>query len=53
MLFIRIDTMEYCEIIEGIVHYVESLGEKYYSVTPSYVPALAKRLAPLEKLRSK
>jgi len=42
----------YCENFEGLVHYGESLGKSYYSLAPSYIPALAKRPAPPEKLRN-
>jgi len=41
----------YCENFEGLLRYGESLGKRYYSLTPSYIPALAKRPAPPEKIR--
>lgn len=34
----------YCGNFERLVHYGESLGEKYYTLTPSYIPVLAQRL---------
>jgi len=43
----------YCENFEGLVRYGESLGQRYYSLAPSYIPALAKRPAPPDKLRNK
>jgi hypothetical protein len=36
----------YCENFEGLIHYGESLGRKYYSLAPSYIPVLAQRLVP-------
>ena len=44
---------EYCQFFEELVHYGESLGKRYYSLAPSYIPALAKRLVPPEKLRNR
>ncbi len=41
----------YCENFEGLLHHGESLGKRYYSLTPSYIPALAKRPVPPEKMR--
>lgn len=41
---------EHCEFFEGILKYGESLGKKYYSLTPSYIPALEKRPAPPEEM---
>jgi hypothetical protein len=38
---------EYCAFFEGLVEYGESLGKRYYSLTPSYIPALTKRPAPV------
>ena len=35
----------YCENFEGLLCFGESLGKRYYSLTPSYIPALAKRPA--------
>ena len=34
----------YCENFEGLVHYGESLGKRYYALTPSHVPVLAQRM---------
>jgi len=34
---------EHCKFLEGLVLYGESLGKKYYSLTHSYIPALAQR----------
>jgi hypothetical protein len=36
----------YCEIFERLIRYGESLGRKYYSLAPSYIPVLAQRLVP-------
>jgi hypothetical protein len=36
----------YCKNFEGLIHYGESLGRKYYSLAPSYIPVLAQRLVP-------
>ncbi|MCL0102754.1 hypothetical protein M1N93_02185 [Dehalococcoidia bacterium] len=44
---------EYCKYFEELLHYGESLGKRYYSLAPSYIPALAKRLVPPEKLRNR
>jgi len=41
---------EHCEFFENLLRYGESLGKRYYSLTPSYIPALAKRPAPPEKI---
>jgi len=38
----------YCENFEGLIHYGESLGRKYYSLAPSHIPVLTQRLAPGE-----
>jgi len=34
---------EHCEFLEGLVNYGESLGKRYYALTPSYIPVLAQR----------
>ena len=36
---------DHCTFFEELVHYGESLGKRYCSLTPSYIPALASRLA--------
>jgi hypothetical protein len=36
---------EHCKVLERLVHYGESLGKKYYALTPSYIPVLAQRPA--------
>ncbi|MFC1983974.1 hypothetical protein ACFLVO_03065 [Chloroflexota bacterium] len=33
----------YYKYFEELLHYGESLGKRYYALTPSYIPALAKR----------
>lgn len=38
--------VEYCDYFKELVQYGESLGKKYYSLTPSYIPVLAQRPAP-------
>jgi len=40
----------HCDFFENLLRYGESMGKKYYSLTPSYIPALAKRPAPSEKM---
>jgi hypothetical protein len=41
---------EHCDFFENLLRYGESMEKKYYSLTPSYIPALAKRPAPPEKM---
>jgi len=36
----------YCDNFDKLIQYGESLGKKYYTLTPSFIPALAKRFAP-------
>ncbi len=36
---------KHCDFIGRIIRYGEERGKKYYSLTPSYIPALAKRQA--------
>ena len=40
---------QHCDFLEGLIHYGERLGKKYYTLTPSYIPALECRLAKGEK----
>lgn len=40
----------YCDNFKGLIRYGESLGRKYYSLAPSYIPVLAQRLVPEEIL---
>lgn len=42
---------KHCTFFEGLLRYGESLGKRYFSLTPSYIPALAKRPVPAEKIR--
>lgn len=35
---------EHCKFFEELVHYGESLGKRYYALTPSHIPVLARRL---------
>lgn len=37
----------YCENFEGLLCFGESLGKRYYSLAPSFIPVLAKRPAPV------
>lgn len=39
----------YSEIFEELLKYGESLGRKYFSLAPSYIPSLAKRPVPDKK----
>ncbi len=36
----------HCRILEELFRYGEAMGKSYYALTPSYVPALARRPAP-------
>lgn len=35
---------EHCEFLEKLIEYGEGMGKKYYSLTPSFIPVLEKRL---------
>lgn len=35
---------EHCSFLSELIEYGEGLGKKYYSVTPSYIPALSARM---------
>ena len=41
----------HCDYFEDLLCYGESLGKQYYTLTPSYIPALARRPAPPEKMK--
>lgn len=43
----------YCENFDGLINYGESIGKEYCTLTPSFIPALAKRFAPLKAAKSK
>jgi hypothetical protein len=36
----------YCENFDELITFGESMGKKYYTLMPSFIPALAKRFAP-------
>lgn len=40
----------YCDNFEELIHYGESLDRKYYSLAPSYIPVLAQRFVPRNKV---
>lgn len=40
---------QHCDFLEGLIHYGERLGKKYYTLTLSYIPVLERRLAKGEK----
>lgn len=37
---------KHCRTLESLFRYGEAMGKRYYSLTPSYIPALARRPAP-------
>ena len=41
--------VEHCKFLEALIHYGESLGKRYYTLTPSYIPVLAQRPASQRK----
>jgi len=41
---INVDYQKYNKCVKDIIEYGESLKKKYYSLTPSYIPALSKRI---------
>lgn len=44
---------KHCKYMESVFQYGEKLGKKYYSLTPSYIPALRRRYYKKTKLQKK